>query len=283
MKNPNIVEVKLHKKHIDEHIWLSNSEDSVPRELTIVFDHSRLIPARQYLDTDPLIKGVLLPADMLVNEDAEIEVEDEQIWVMRGKELRAEFTDGLTGTVYSVSFEYEKSVRFDNRLLISASVKELLQIQNRLLTPLAESPYPEWPEYAERGYCYMIDFERISPIPVNLSEEQKSPWCLENWGVAGNAEETLINCLLTIDPSLSPEAEDFLDIYFETETVPLPVIRKLIAEHPKLEVEYYYYDQLAQSAGQVIVYGNGQCKEEHFTGIKECRISELGHQFGYEY
>ncbi len=106
MKNHNIVEVKLHKEHINEYLWLSNSEDIIPEELTIVFDQSRLAPARQYLDFDPFIKGVLLPADMLANDDADIEVEDEQIWVMQGKELRAEFTDGLTGTFYSVPFSF---------------------------------------------------------------------------------------------------------------------------------------------------------------------------------
>lgn len=185
-------------------------------------------------------------------------------------------------------FEEENSdkveARIDNYLHVEGDFKKLEQFQAGFLSALSESPYPEWPEYAERKLCFKVDFGKVLPIPEELSESEQLTWMFANWGVYGNPRETLITDQSTIAdyPVISTDADDYIELFFETSGVPLPVIRKLISDHMHLNMVYTYYDQSEKSAGHITSI-DGEISEVHYTDNTNEQISKIGHSiFGYD-
>lgn len=186
------------------------------------------------------------------------------------------------------SFEEENSdkveARIDNYLHVEGDFKKLEQFQAGFLSALSESPYPEWPEYEERELCFKVDFGKVLPMPEGLSESEQSTWMFVNWGVCSNPRETLITDQSTIAdyPVISTDADDYIELFFETSGVPFPVIKKLISDHMDLNVIYTYYDQSEKLAGHITAL-NGKISETHYTDNANDQISKIGHAtFGYD-
>ncbi|QIQ22153.1 hypothetical protein [Zophobihabitans entericus] len=105
MKYSQLTCVHLTQSDLEDNIH-SNFEDvDFPESLNIRFNPELVHSAKQALSSNPHFKGILIPAEVNVDEESYISVEEDEILVM-GDVLRAQFKDGQTDAQYHVCFDF---------------------------------------------------------------------------------------------------------------------------------------------------------------------------------